>query len=178
LRQGGGGGVRRLRSLSLFYLLQGLLRKSNVRVLLRLSCDSFMRKRFWTNRIPTGSNGFSPGAPPPGRVTIHLQRCVRAEGLLRGPTARFESKSGVVGCAKLVPPWSVRKMKTPGLPFAVQKANRRESRVDRVIAVQPIISQVYGKDERVPIRRRSRLRPEAFSRCARVLCRRSRRPCR
>jgi len=30
--------------------------------------------------------------------------------------------------------------------FGVQKAKRRESGVDRVIAVQPIISQVYGKD--------------------------------
>jgi hypothetical protein len=32
-----------------FNLLQGVLRKSNVRILLRLSRDSFMRTRFWTN---------------------------------------------------------------------------------------------------------------------------------
>jgi len=45
---GGGGGVRRLQSFSLFYLLQGVLWKNALRILPRLSCDSFVRQRFWT----------------------------------------------------------------------------------------------------------------------------------
>ena len=65
----GSSRVHRLRSLGLFFLRPGVLRESTVRILLRLSHDSFMPKRFWTSGGPTCPRRFSPSAPPPCRVT-------------------------------------------------------------------------------------------------------------
>jgi hypothetical protein len=42
LRQACGGGVRTLRNIGLFYLLEEMLRRSTLRILLRRSRDSFV----------------------------------------------------------------------------------------------------------------------------------------
>jgi hypothetical protein len=62
VRQAGSSRVHRLRSLGLFFLRQGVLRKSAVRILLRLSRDPFMPRGFLADETPTCPHCFSPNA--------------------------------------------------------------------------------------------------------------------
>jgi hypothetical protein len=64
VRSGRSSRVRPLRSLGLLFLRKGMLRTGTMRILLRLSHDSFMPEKLCTNRAPTCSSSISPFASP------------------------------------------------------------------------------------------------------------------
>ena len=64
MRSGRCSRVRPLRSLGLLFVRKGMLRTGAVRILLRLSRDSFMPEKLCTHRAPTCSSRISPGASP------------------------------------------------------------------------------------------------------------------
>jgi len=70
----GSSRVQRLRSLGLFFLRPGVLRKSAVRILLLLSRNSLMPEKFCTSRAPTRSRCFSPNASPPSCVIVGFEK--------------------------------------------------------------------------------------------------------
>jgi hypothetical protein len=62
VRSGRSSRVRSLRSLGLLFLRKGMLRTGAVRILLRLSRDSFMPEKLLTKRAPTCCSRILPGA--------------------------------------------------------------------------------------------------------------------
>jgi len=62
VRSGRSSRVRPLRSLGLLFVRKGMLRAGTLRILLRLSRDSFMPEKLCTNRAPTCSSRISPFA--------------------------------------------------------------------------------------------------------------------
>ena len=64
MRSGRSSRLRPLRSLGLLFVRKGMLRAGAMRILPRLSHDSFVPEKLCTNRAPTCSSPISPGASP------------------------------------------------------------------------------------------------------------------
>jgi hypothetical protein len=61
VRSGRSSKVRPLQSLGLLFVRKGMLRKGAVRILLRLSHESFMPEKLLTKRVPTCCSRILPG---------------------------------------------------------------------------------------------------------------------
>jgi hypothetical protein len=70
VRSGYSSRVRPLQSLGLLFVRKGMLRTSAMRILLRLSRDSFMPEKLCIHHAPTCSSRISPGATPYGVATF------------------------------------------------------------------------------------------------------------